>query len=128
MNSSALLTLQAEPPFYNIIFYYLFCPLLLGNIIDITFTKFAGPQLCSFNGTAKTCNIGGQTFPSFARELGRSLLQLTVLFFTIRYFSIYFKSSVFPIVGLSIFCFSQPELFEDFRRFINSLLFMIKHN
>jgi len=128
MNSSALLSLQAEPPFYSTIIYYFLSPLLLGNLIDISFTKLAGPQLCSFNGTEKTCTVAGQTVPSIVREFGRSIIQIVLLFFTIKYFSTYFRATVYPIAGLLIFCLSQPELFEDFRRFINSVFFMIKHN
>lgn len=127
MNSSALY-LQAEPPFYTTILSFLIAPILLGNIIDLTFTKLVGPQSCSFDGTQKVCTVFNKTVPAYLRELARSLIQIIVVFFIIKYFSIYFKSSVFPVTGLSIFLLSQPELFEDFRRFLNSLIFLIKHN
>jgi hypothetical protein len=128
MNSSALLLAQLEPPWYTVIFQFFLLPLLIGNIIDISFNKLVGSQNCSFNGTDKICSIFGQTMPSLFREGGRSIIQMLVLFFTLKYFSNYFKSTVYPVAGVTIFILSQPELFEDFRRFVNSLLFIIKHN
>lgn len=125
MNSSALILSQIEPPWYNSILQFFVFPLLLGNLIDISFNKLFGSQHCSFNGTDKVCVILGKTVPSYAREAGRSLMQLLVLFFILKYFTSYFKSQA---AGVAIFILSQPELFEDFRRFINSLLFIIKHN
>lgn len=128
MNSSALLLAQLEPAWYTVILQFFILPLLVGNIIDISFNKLIGSQHCSFNGTDKICTIFGKTMPSLLREGGRSIIQMLVLFFTLKYFSSYFKSTVYPVAGVTIFILSQPELFEDFRRFVNSLLFIIKHN
>ena len=91
-------------------------------------SKLVGSKYCSFNGTDKVCTIAGQTVPSYVREIGRSVIQLLIVFFVIKYFSSYFKASVYPAAAISVFIISQPELFEDFRRFINSIFFMIKHN
>ena len=128
MNSSALFLAQLEPPWYIVILQFFLLPLLVGNFIDIGFNKVVGSQYCSFNATNKVCTIFGQTFPSSIRELGRSVVQMFVLFFLLKYFSSYFKSTVYPVAGVAIFILSQPELFEDFRRFVNSLLFIIKYN
>jgi len=128
MNSSALLLNQIEPPFYILIGQFFVLPLVLGTILDIGVNKIIGSQYCSFNGTSKVCTIGGQAVPSYVREAGRSLVQLIGLFFILKYFSSYFKGTIYPAAGITIFILSQSELFEDFRRFINSLLFMIKHN
>ena len=129
MNASAILnsSLQLEPPFYIILFNFFLLPLIVGNLLDVSITKLLGSQNCSFDGKEKICNIGGTEIPAYAREAGRSILQILIVFLTIRYFSSYFKSTVFPVFGLGVFLYSQTDLQEDFRRLINSLLFMIKH-
>jgi hypothetical protein len=130
MNSSAILnsTLYPEQPFYTIILQYFLAPLILGNFIDVGFTKLIGSQHCSFDGKERVCNIAGSKIPAYGREALRSLLQLLAIFLTLKYFSTQFKNTLFPIFGLGIFIYSQTDLFEDFRRLINSLLFIIKHN
>jgi hypothetical protein len=130
MNSSAILnsTLYPEQPFYTILLNYFVIPLVLGNFLDVGFTKLIGSQNCSFDGKERVCNIAGSKIPAYGREALRSLLQLLVVFLILRAFSTYFKNTLYPIFGLGIFLYSQTDLFEDFRRLINSFLFMIKHN
>lgn len=130
MNASAILssTLQVEQPLYLTALYYFLAPLIAGSIIDLAITKFAGSQNCTFDGKEKVCTVGGITMPAYAREAGRSIFQILVILFTIRYFTTYFRATVFPVFGLGVFLYSQPDLLEDFRRLINSLLFIIKHN
>lgn len=130
MNASAVLnsTIQYEPPFYTILFMYFLVPLLAGNVIDLGITKLIGSQNCTFDGKEKVCDIAGQTIPSYAREAGRAILQFLIIYMTMRYFSAYFRPSLFPVFGLGVFLYSQTDLIEDFRRFINSLLFIIKYN
>jgi len=129
MNASAILnsTIQSEQPFYITLTNFFVVPLLLGNILDIGITKLIGSQSCTFDGTQKICNVAGNTVPAYLREGGRTLLQILIVFLLLRYFSSYFRSSLFPVFGLGVFIYSQPDLQEDFRRFINSILFMIKH-
>ena len=130
MNSSAILnsTLYPEQPFYTILLNYFLMPLVVGNFLDVGFTKLVGSQNCSFDGKERICTIAGSKIPAYAREALRSLLQLLVIFLVLRAFSAYFKNTLYPIFGLGIFLYSQTDLFEDFRRLINSFLFMIKYN
>jgi hypothetical protein len=94
----------------------------------MVFGKFIGSQNCSFDGVNKVCSIAGQKVPSYVREFGRSFFQLVLVFLVLKYVSAYFKNTIYPVAGITIFILAQSDLFEDFRRFINSLLFMIKHN
>jgi hypothetical protein len=123
--SQAALT---ETPFYLNFIYYLLFPLIIGSSIDVGFNTFMGPQICSFDGEEKKCNILGKNIPAWVRELSRSVLQLVVFFLILFLAKTYFKASLFPICGLGILIATQPDLYEDFRRFINSILFMIKYN
>jgi hypothetical protein len=121
-------TALTETPFYMNFIYYSLFPLIIGSSIDVGFNTVMGPQICSFDGEEKKCNIFGKNIPAWLREISRSLLQLCVLFLVLFLAKSYFKATLFPICGLGIFLASQPDLYEDFRRFVNSILFMIKHH
>jgi hypothetical protein len=120
-------TIIVETPLYMNFIYYAMFPLIVGSAIDVGFNTLMGPQICSFDGNEKKCNIFGKNIPAWAREIARSLLQLGVLFLILFLAKSYFRATLFPIGGLAIFIATQPDLYEDFRRFINSILFIIKH-
>lgn len=121
-------TIIAEPPFYMNFIYYAMFPLIIGSAIDVGFNTLMGPQICSFDGNEKKCNIFGKNIPAWARELSRALIQLCILFAILILAKSHFKTTLYPICGVGIFLASQPDLYEDFRRLINSILFMIKHH
>ena len=110
-----------------IFLYYIIAPVVLGTAFDLGFNNLLGSQMCSFDGEDKICTIFGKKINGWQREIGRSILQLLLVFAILYYIKPYFKTGLFPIVGLGIFLVSQPELFEDFRRFINTMLFNLKH-
>jgi hypothetical protein len=86
-----------------------------------------GSQMCSFDGEEKKCTIFGNKIIASHRELGRPIIQILLIFAILYFLKPYFKTGLFPIAGLGIFLASQPELFEDFRRFLNTMLFNLKH-
>ena len=116
-----------EQPFYLSFLYYVVCPLILGTAIDVGFSTVSGSQICSFDGETKKCVIFGQSIAAWVRELGRVLIQLILLFTVIFFLKSQFKASLYPILGLILFIVSQQEMIDDFRRFVTSLLFMMKH-
>ena len=117
-----------ETPFYMNFIIYLLFPLIIGTSIDVGFNTLMGPQICSFDGQEKKCNVFGKNIPAWIREITRALLQLCVLFLVLFLAKSYFKATLFPISGLAIFIATQPDLYEDLRRFINSILFIIKYS
>jgi hypothetical protein len=107
-------------------------PLFVGTFLDITITQFIGVQHCSFKDAETKCIIAGQTLSAPVREFTRVLVQLLVIlalyYLTYTYAPTYMATGTMGILGLSSFIFTQNNLYEDFRRMINSILFKIKHN
>ena len=115
--------------------FLIIVPLLAGVVIDIIFTQIMGSQYCNFNKTTYTCIIHKLHVQEWVREIVRISLQLSLILcaFTIlerNNFSVInsMYTSFFGIIGLILFFIVQPDLFSDFRRFFNGLLFSLKHN
>jgi hypothetical protein len=125
-----------ESPIWLSFLTFIVAPAVLGSIIDIGFTQVMGAQHCSFKETEHKCIILGQTnISAIFRELGRAILQCTLLIILVyilrEYASVYSKqlyTTLGGVVAIVIFMNTQSDLFEDFRRFNNGLLFRIKHN
>jgi len=129
-------TAATEGPAWLSFLTFIAAPVVLGSIIDIGFTQYMGPQHCSFKETEHKCVILGEKHvPAIFRELGRVVLQsilLVILVYILqKYAFVYSKqlyTSLIGVIAIIIFMNTQTDLFEDFRRFNNSLLFRIKHN
>ena len=126
------LTTVNEPPIYLLIVVFIILPLLVGSIIDITFTQLAGSQYCSFKDGETRCTIMKSDVPSSVREGGRFILQLLIIiaavvgFSRVPYTGLMAKSPI-GLMGMSLFIATQYDLMGDFRRLLNSLLFTIKN-
>jgi len=133
MNSYTVssLTATSEPSFYLLIILFIVLPLIIGSAIDIGFTQVAGSQYCSYKDGETRCTIMNSDVPAQARELGRFVLQLTVVISLVLWFAstAYASQLRTPIggIGLTLFMLTQSDLREDFRRFMNGLLFAIKN-
>lgn len=123
-----------QPALAFIIFIIL--PVLIGSVIDIGLTHLIGPQYCSFKETEHKCVIIGThtEIPAIARELGRSIIQLILLVLLVFVmqkvaptYCRHLHSTLAGVVGVTAFMYTQSDLFEDFRRFNNSLIFKLKH-
>jgi len=119
-----------EPPIYMTFAKNLLAPALVGSIIDIMVTKAVGVQNCSFKDGETKCVLFDKSMPAIVRELLRVTIQMLVILFivyTIQTSSVFNKEHL-SIMGSAAFLICQSDLFEDFRRLINSLLFKIKYN
>lgn len=115
--------------------FLIIVPLVAGGVIDIAFTQIMGSQYCSFNKTAYSCVINQIQIQEWVRALARIILQLGLILTVFvllerNSFSIMnsMYTSLFGILGLNLFFTVQPDLFSDFRRFFNGLVFSLKHN
>jgi hypothetical protein len=119
-----------EPPIYMTFAKNLLAPALVGSIIDIMVTKAVGVQNCSFKDGETKCVLFDKSMPAIVRELLRVTIQMLVILFivyTIQTSAVFNKEHL-SIMGSAAFLICQSDLFEDFRRLINSLLFKIKYN
>ena len=114
--------------------FLIIVPLVAGGTIDLMFTQIMGSQYCSFNKTAYTCVINQIHIQEWVRALLRIILQLGLMLsiFVLlerNSFSIMnsMYTSLFGIIGLNLFFTVQPDLFSDFRRFFNGLVFSLKY-
>ena len=114
---------------------YIIIPLLLGVIIDILFSQIMGSQYCSLNKFEYVCSMHGFHMQQWQREVLRVSLQFGlilcayILIENLNYSLIVpIYSSIFGLTGLILFFVVQSDLFSDFRRFFNGLVFSIKHN
>jgi len=111
-------------------------PVIIGSVIDIGISQTAGSQYCSFKDFQNVCKFShGLEMPSIYRELGRSVLQLIIIIILVfaiqKLVPSYYRqlyTTFAGIVAIIAFMHTQGDLFEDFRRFNNSVLFKIKHN
>lgn len=114
---------------------YTLLPLLIGAFIDVTFTQIMGSQFCSLNSyNDYTCNIHGVKFPQWEREFIRTFLQFGLIMCALIYLLNYnsslltlLQTSLFGLSGLVLFWLAQPDLFTDFRRLCNGLVFTVKY-
>lgn len=114
---------------------YTFVPLLIGAVIDVLFTQIMGAQYCSLNGNSEyKCSIHGINFPQWEREFIRTFLQFGLIMCAIIYLVnnnglllAPLQSSLFGLSGVILFWFAQPDLFSDFRRLCNGLVFTVKY-
>ena len=123
-----------EPSIYMIIAVLVLAPLLVGSVIDITFTQIAGSQYCSYRDGSTRCTILNYDLSALARELYRFILQLAVVICVIIGFTkmapVYtamLGKTPLSLLGFVLFAATQADLMEDFRRLLNGLLFLIKH-
>lgn len=114
---------------------YVFVPMIFGIAVDILFTQVMGSQFCTLNKTEYTCNIHGFKCEQWQREAVRFILQLGLIMCLLILFQTYNNSLVFPmynslfgVIGLILMFIVQVDLFSDFRRLCNGLVFSIKHN
>jgi hypothetical protein len=114
--------------------FLIIVPLVAGGAIDLAFTQVMGSQYCSFNKTAYTCVINQIHIQEWVRALVRIILQLSLILCAFillerNRFSIMnsMYTSLFGIIGLNLFFEVQPDLFSDFRRFFNGLVFSLKY-
>ena len=114
---------------------YVILPLILGISLDILFTQIIGSQYCILNKTEYTCTIHGIHITQWQREAIRFLLQLGLIMSVILILQNVYPSSVIPlytslngVIGLLLMFISQTDLFSDFRRLCNGLVFSLKHN
>ena len=114
--------------------FLIIVPLVAGGAIDLAFTQLMGSQYCSFNKTAYTCVINQIQIQEWVRALLRIILQLGLILLGFillerNSFSIMnsMYTSLFGIIGLNLFFTVQPDLFSDFRRFFNGLVFSLKY-
>ena len=133
MNSYTVtsLTASGEPPFYMLILLFIVAPLLIGSVIDIAFTQLVGSQHCSYKDGEKRCTILKSDVPALVRESGRFVVQLAIVICLVLGLATtsYANQLRTPIgsLGLILFMLTQSDLMEDFRRFMNGLLFIIKN-
>ena len=114
---------------------YTFLPLLIGAFIDVIFTQIMGAQFCSLNSYNNyICNIHGVKFPQWEREFIRTFLQFGLIMCALIYLLNYnsslltlLQTSLFGLSGLVLFWLAQPDLFSDFRRLCNGLVFTVKY-
>jgi heme/copper-type cytochrome/quinol oxidase subunit 4 len=126
-----------EQPVVIVFIIFIIVPVIIGSIIDIALTHTIGSQYCSFKETEHKCLIIGtnKEIPAIGRELGRTIIQLILLVILavviLKMAPTYCRhlhSSLVGVVGVVAFMCTQSDLFEDFRRFNNSLIFKLKHN
>ena len=112
------------------VFGFLLLPVIVGSAIDVGFTQSIGSQHCSFTETEFTCTIAGKKMPAWVRELSRFILQISVLIIFIVLLKSHIRGyeSFIGILGSGAFMMTQSGLFEDFRRFINSIIFLAKYH
>ena len=133
MNSYTVANLAASltPPFYMLVLVFIAAPLIVGSVIDIAFTQLVGSQHCSYKDGETRCTILKSEVPTLVRESGRFVAQLTIVIALLLWFAStsYAGQLRTPIgvLGLILFMITQSDLMEDFRRFMNGLLFIIKN-
>uniref|UniRef100_A0A6C0KXY0 Uncharacterized protein n=1 Tax=viral metagenome TaxID=1070528 RepID=A0A6C0KXY0_9ZZZZ len=108
-------------------------PMVLGLSLDMVSTQALGVKTCAFKDGETKCKVYGQTITGLTREFLRVIFQVLHILFAlyyIEYLASYARgiSSPVGIMGLAAFIMAQPDLFEDIRRLINSLLFKIKYD
>jgi hypothetical protein len=115
-------------------FLYALIPLFIGIILDVAFTQVMGSQFCHFDQTTYVCNIHGIRTEQWIRETVRSGLQLGLIMCLLLFIQSTYPSissslytSLFGITGLILLFVSQSDLFSDFRRLVNGLVFSLKH-
>lgn len=114
---------------------YTFVPLLIGAVIDVLFTQLMGSQFCSLNSNSEyICSIRGVKFPQWEREFIRTFLQFGLIMCSIIYLLnnnaglvTPLQTSLFGLSGVILFWLAQPDLFSDFRRLCNGLVFTVKY-
>lgn len=114
---------------------YTFVPLLIGAVIDVLFTQLMGSQFCSLNSNSEyVCSIRGVKFPQWEREFIRTFLQFSLIMCAIIYLLnnnaglvTPLQTSLFGLSGVILFWLAQPDLFSDFRRLCNGLVFTVKY-
>jgi len=114
---------------------YAILPLFIGAIIDITFTQHLGTQFCLIKETDYVCTIHGIEIKQWQRELGRLILQLGLIMCAFVLLQNYnsalmtpMYTSLFGSIGLVLFFASQQDVFSDFRRLCNGIVFRAKYN
>lgn len=114
---------------------YIIIPLILGISIDILFSQIMGSQYCSLNKTEYICLIHGIQIQQWQRELLRFVLQVSLIMCAFVFLQQFTYSTISPMyttlfgnIGLIFLFMVQGDLFSDFRRFCNGLVFSIKHN
>jgi len=128
--TSSFITSGGEQPIYMTFAKNLLAPALVGSILDIMITKLVGVQNCSFKDGETKCVLFDKSVPAIVRELLRVTIQMLVILFivyTIQTSPVFNKEHL-SIMGSAAFLICQSDLFEDFRRLINSLLFKIRYN
>jgi len=125
-----------EQSLVSVFLIFIILPVLIGSAIDIGLTQAIGPQYCSFKDTEHKCVIIGtnKEIPAIGRELGRTIIQiilLVILVFALQKvaptYCRHLHNTLAGVVGVVAFMLTQSDLFEDFRRFNNSLIFKLKH-
>jgi hypothetical protein len=114
---------------------YAFVPLLVGAVIDVLFTQMMGAQYCSLNSNSEyVCSIRGVKFPQWEREFIRTVLQFGLIMCAIIFLVnnnglllAPLHTSLFGLSGIVMFWLAQPDLFSDFRRLCNGLVFTVKY-
>ena len=114
---------------------YIIIPLIIGISIDILFSQIMGSQYCSLNKTEYICSLHGIRIQQWQRELMRFVLQLSLIMCAFIFLQHFTYSTISPMystlfgnIGLILLFMVQGDLFSDFRRFWNGLVFSIKHN
>jgi hypothetical protein len=116
-------------------FLYIIIPFVFGIAVDILFTQHLGTQFCSFDKTEYSCSIHGISIEQWQREAMRFILQLSLIMCVLLSIQRFSHTTVFPlynslfgIIGLILMFVAQVDLFSDFRRLCNGLVFSLKHN
>ena len=117
-----------ETPLYIVFLLYILGPITTGTLIDILINKGLGPQHCSFEEGEKTCTFYGFDVKTWQRELVRFLLQISVTFLLIIVLQKYINKPLYLNTAIVLFIVSQTYLFDDFRRFLANIIFLINHN
>ena len=114
---------------------YIIIPVIIGVTIDLIFSQNMGTQFCSLNKTEYICVIYGIQLQQWLRELLRFIFQFGLILCALillhkfnHSLMAHMCSSFVGLIGLILFFIVQPDLFSDFRRFFNGLVFSIKHN
>jgi hypothetical protein len=113
---------------------YVIIPLFIGTAIDILFTQILGLQFCSLNKTEYVCNIHGLEIKQWQREAVRLFVQFGLIMCAFILLQNYnskittpLYSSLLGVTGLVLFFITQQDLFSDFRRLCNGIVFTVKH-
>jgi hypothetical protein len=114
---------------------YVIIPLVFGVCIDILFTQIMGSQFCSYDDNEYKCNIHGIRTKQWQRETVRCILQFGLIMCALLLIQntsplliIPIYTSLVGVTGIILLFLVQTDLFIDFRRLCNGLVFALKHN